>query len=308
MRYVVGYTPGRRGESVLNLAITLAAEREAQIDIVTVLPMQTTTYDMYSPDRAYYARLSDHAREWLEEAMAKVPKGILAGARIQHAESIAEGLIRAATDPDYGEEAGLIAVGASHRGPLGIFTVSSIANALLHSAPVPVALAPTGYPVHPRMSRVTVAMGTRQGADALFEVALESAAARDVPLRIMSLVALDANSAEERQAVAGRAELHARQLARWAQEVLPPGHDISTVVGVGASVGDSVHSLEFEDNEFVLVGSSRLAPRRQLFLGAKANKMLRALPVPMIVVPREYEGNGRLRQAVSAVVARKKHI
>jgi nucleotide-binding universal stress UspA family protein len=36
----------------------------------------------------------------------------------------------------------------------------------------------------------------------------------------------------------------------------------------------------------VLVGSSRLATPKHLFLGSTAAKMLRELPVPMIVVPR----------------------
>lgn len=308
MRYIVGYTPGSRGDEAINLAVTLAADREARIDIVTVLPTQATTYDMYSPDRAYYARLSEHAREWLEDALRKIPKGVNAGARIQYAESTAEGLIRAATDPDWGEEAGLIAIGASNRGPLGLFTVSSIANALLHSAPVPVGLAPAGYAMHAGISKVTVAMGTRQGADALFQVALESAAARQVPLRIMSLVALDAGSEEESAAVAGRAELHTRQLAEWARHALPSECPLSTIVAVGANATEAVRKLEFEDDEFVLVGSSRLAPRRRLFLGPKANKMLRALPVPMIVVPRQYHDAGPSYKAIQDAVPWEKHI
>jgi nucleotide-binding universal stress UspA family protein len=34
------------------------------------------------------------------------------------------------------------------------------------------------------------------------------------------------------------------------------------------------------------VGSSRLAQPRRLFLGSTAAKILRELPVPMVVVPR----------------------
>ena len=38
----------------------------------------------------------------------------------------------------------------------------------------------------------------------------------------------------------------------------------------------------------MIVGSSRLAEKNKLFLGSTANKVLRALPVPMVVVPRDY--------------------
>jgi nucleotide-binding universal stress UspA family protein len=43
----------------------------------------------------------------------------------------------------------------------------------------------------------------------------------------------------------------------------------------------------WDPEEIVLVGSSRLAATGQLFLGTTAAKMLRELPVPMVVVPRE---------------------
>ena len=34
---------------------------------------------------------------------------------------------------------------------------------------------------------------------------------------------------------------------------------------------------------------SRLAEKYKLFIGSTANKVLRALPVPMVVVPRDYQ-------------------
>jgi nucleotide-binding universal stress UspA family protein len=59
-------------------------------------------------------------------------------------------------------------------------------------------------------------------------------------------------------------------------------------VAKGRSIEDAIEDLEWNKDEMVLIGSSRLAQRRQLFLGATASKMLRSLPVPMVVVPREY--------------------
>ena len=47
--------------------------------------------------------------------------------------------------------------------------------------------------------------------------------------------------------------------------------------------------LEWEAGEVLLIGSSRLAASRSIFLGSTANRILRALPVPMIVVPSDYE-------------------
>ena len=38
----------------------------------------------------------------------------------------------------------------------------------------------------------------------------------------------------------------------------------------------------------MIVGSSALPKKAQLFIGGTAHKVLLALPVPMVVVPRDY--------------------
>lgn len=288
MRYVVGYVPNQQGRDALNLAATLARTRGARLDIVAVLPAETPTYDMYVPDRVYHAHLDAQGHEWLDQAMAAVPEGIDAVARIRRAGSIAEGLIDAATDPDLDAEAALIVMGASHRGLRGRFTIGSVAAALLHASPVPVALAPTGYDAPTAITRITCATGTRRGAEALLDVAVDSAAGRCVPLRLMSLAALGMAGVEEGQAIIDAANQHAASLTEKAKRLLPDECPVTSVVGDGQTVEEAVRVLDFEPSEIVLVGSSRLAPPRSLFLGASANKMLRELPVPMIVVPRDY--------------------
>lgn len=59
-------------------------------------------------------------------------------------------------------------------------------------------------------------------------------------------------------------------------------------MGHGTSMGDAVSRLEFAASEVAIVGSSRLAQPKRIFLGRTANKMMRVLAVPMIVVPRGY--------------------
>ncbi len=289
MRYVVGYVPNQRGVDAVRLAATLAAARSVTLDVVVVNPVETVTFDMYSPDHAYHLQLERQGREWLDQAMRHVPDGVTARARLVNAETITEGLLEAAADTSSGDAAGLVVIGAAQRGLRGRFTMSSVASALLHSSPVPVALAPADYEGHAGITRITCATGTRQGAEALVDVAIDSAARRRVPLRLMSLVALDEHGDDDDGARAGAAERHAQRLAERARAALPEGVEVTTVVGRGPSLEDCVHALDFEPDEIVLVGSSRLAGPRRLFIGASANKILRALPVPMIVGPRDYE-------------------
>ena len=71
---------------------------------------------------------------------------------------------------------------------------------------------------------------------------------------------------------------------------LPAGLDATVEIARGSTIEDAVQALDWHDGELVLVGSSRLAAPRRLFLGSTAAKVLRELPVPMIVVPRTTHG------------------
>jgi len=79
---------------------------------------------------------------------------------------------------------------------------------------------------------------------------------------------------------------HADEVLAAAQEALPAGVAATVEQAPGDSVEDAVSHLAWLPGEVILVGSSRLAQPRRLFLGSTAAKMLHVLPVPMIVVPR----------------------
>lgn len=286
MRYVVGYGPRQRGLDGLNLAATLARSSGATLDLVTVLPSDAPTFHRYSPDEAFNAEVEAQGREWLADGLARVPEGVQAEGIVRRADSITEGLLDAATDPDRGA-AGLIVVGTHHRVRSGRFGMGSLADALLHASEVPVALAPSHYESQPGVTRITCAIGTRPGNEALLDAAITLAAEWKVPLRLMSLVAVGEGGREDRrQEWARLAEEHAGALIDRAVAGLPAGATVTSVVGDGESFEDAVASLDFADSEVVLIGSSRLAQPKRLFLGQSASKIVRALEVPIIVWPR----------------------
>ncbi len=285
MRYIVGYGPQHRGIDGINLAATLARSSGATLDLVAVLPDDAPTFHMYSPDHAFNQEMRKQGSEWLADGLARVPADVRANGHLQNAESISEGLMAEAEDETVGKEAGMIVVGTSHHVHL-----SSIAGALLHSAAVPVALAPTGYEAQPAITRITCATGVREGHEVLVKFAIHAAAEWRVPLRLMSLVAVGAGGSEQRREEwAELAGIHITKIAQEAAESLPPECPVSTVVGQGRTLVEAVSDLEFSPSEIVMVGSSRLAQPKRLFLGHTANKLMRVLPVPMIVVPRDYE-------------------
>lgn len=290
MRYVVGITLDRRDRDAVSLALTLArsvvAPHRVAIELVHVIRGPQPEHAQTAQEREFQQLRKDTAQEGLSKVIDLIPKTITSTATIHFADSMAEGLLDIAS----AGPCDLIIVGAASRGPLRRFTVGSVANALLHSASVPVALAPSGYLPPSRLTRLTCAMGTRVGAEAVLDVSVSSSVRHDVPLRLVSLIGLDAPP----HSPDGRSPSdHARRLLLSASQQVDDAVEVMVDVAHGRSVDTAVEKLSWDDSEIVIIGSSRLAQPKSLFLGATANKMLRSVPVPMVVIPRYPVGYGK---------------
>jgi nucleotide-binding universal stress UspA family protein len=290
MKLVVGYlaTPGGADAMALGarLARTLGADVEACIimPVDRMLPLRTGAQD-------YEAKLTEQAQKWLAEALASVPDDIKARSHLEFDESFADGLIREAARL----EADLIVVGGSGGGLAGSYSLGSVVNELLHSAPIPVVVTPRGTRDSKidKVREVTCAIGQRQGADLLLEKAVRFSEAAGTPLRLVSLVALDPMFGSLRgddEAIRDRAMEHARNVLDAAKSSLPEGFPVTATAVEGPTVEEAVNKLEWHDGDLIMVGSSRLSAPRRLFLGSTAAKMLRVLDVPMMVVPRDQLG------------------
>jgi nucleotide-binding universal stress UspA family protein len=290
MKLVVGYlaTPGGADAMALGarLARTLGADVEACIimPVDRMLPLRTGAQD-------YEAKLTEQAQKWLAEALASVPDDVKARSHLEFDESFADGLIREAARL----EADLIVVGGSGGGLAGSYSLGSVVNELLHSAPIPVVVTPRGTRDSKidKVREVTCAIGQRQGADLLLEKAVRFSEAAGTPLRLVSLVALDPMFGSLRgddEAIRDRAMEHARNVLDAAKSSLPEGFPVTATAVEGPTVEEAVNKLEWHDGDLIMVGSSRLSAPRRLFLGSTAAKMLRVLDVPMMVVPRDQLG------------------
>ncbi|RDH76164.1 universal stress protein [Mycolicibacterium moriokaense] len=292
MKLVVGYlaTPG--GADAVALGVRLARTLGAELELCIVLP----------PDRADTARLSvgdfddllaEQAQKWLDGAA--VPPDVVVHSHVVFSESFADGLLQEVARL----EADAIVVGGSGGGLAGPFSLGSVVNELLHSAPVPVVVAPRGtrHSDVERVREVTCAIGERQGAELLLRTAVRFSKAAGTPLRLASLVALDPTFGHLRgdvDAVRERALDHAQRTLEAAKEALPEAIPVTSTVVDGLTVEDAVSKLTWRDGDLIMVGSSRLSAPKRLFLGSTAAKMLRVLDVPMMVVPRDQMDTGAL--------------
>lgn len=282
---VVGYTATDAGADAAALGARLARSTGARLHLVLVLPAEgTRSPAVVPPERAYEEHIRAQAKKWVEDAIVRLPPQITRTGHVRIAESFAEGLIAA------GEEFGarLIVVGAAGGGLFGRHRLGSVASELLHSSTIPVALAPAGTAGQDDhvIPRVTVAVGTRPGAESLLDEAASIATESGVGLRLVSLVPFDVPPGLDTGAIRLAGSTHAYEVLAVAKELLPSGLGAVIEEAPGDTVEDAVANLSWLPGEVVLVGSSRLAQPRRLFLGSTAAKMLHELPVPMIVVPR----------------------
>lgn len=281
---VVGYTATDAGADAAALGARLARSLGAVLHLVIVLPSEGTRSAAVPPERAYEDHLRQQAKAWLDEAIVELPQELTRTGHVRFAESYAEGLVAA------GEEFGarVIVIGTAGGGLLGRYRLGSVASELLHFSTIPVALAPAGLAAQDdhALPRVTAAIGTRPGAEALLEEAASLAADAGTGLRLVSLKPFDVPPGLDTGAVRLVGSAHAHETLALAEGLLPAALDVTVEEAEGDSVEDAVSHLAWLPGEVVLVGSSRLAQPRRLFLGSTAAKMLHELPVPMIVVPR----------------------
>ncbi len=281
---VVGYTATDAGADAAALGARLALATGAPLVLVLVLPSDDRSV-ITPPQDGYDAYLRTQAETWLTDAAAALPASLPVSAEVRTADSSAEGLVAAADEIG----AGYIVVGVANGGPRGRHRLGTVATELLHFADVPVVLAPEGVrEVEPGLgvTRVTAAVGTRPGAEALLEEAVAIAAATHAELRLVSLVTVDLPPGVDTGVIRLASAAHVDEVLAKARAGLPEGIDADAVAADGTSIEDAVSRLGWEPGELALVGSSRLAQPRRLFLGSTAAKMLHELPVPMIVVPR----------------------
>jgi nucleotide-binding universal stress UspA family protein len=268
----------------------LARTLRAELELCLVLPPEPAGIARLSVG-GYDELLQEQAENWLSEARAAVPDDVVARSTVSFDEYFADGLIKQVARL----EADAIVVGGSGGGLAGPFSLGSVVNELLHSSPVPVAVAPRGtrHSDVERVREVTCAIGERQGADLLLRTAVRFSKAAGTPLRLASLVALDPTFGSLRadaEAVRERALAHAQHTVETAKEALPEAIPVTSTIVDGPTVEDAVSKLNWRDGDLIMVGSSRLSAPKRLFLGSTAAKMLRVLDVPMMVVPRDQLG------------------
>ena len=284
MHLTVGYLATSTGDDGVALASALAKTFDANVDVVLVVRQE---FPDGHPGRAEYQQLLiERGEEWISRAIDRLTaNGVSASSNVLVGESFAESLVGFAEQKD----SDLIVVGGARDGFFGGHTIGPVTGALLHSSPIPVALAPRGYADDPdeAFAAVTAAVPTRPGDDNPLPFAITLASAAGLAIRMLSLVSAE-NLAEADNA------REVRQLQRVAAEenllvaarALPDAPEIESLVADGMTLESALKKLRWDDGDLLVVGSSRFAAPRRIFLGSTAARILAGVDVPVVVIPR----------------------
>ncbi|WP_312397289.1 universal stress protein [Kocuria sp.] len=277
VRYVVGYGGDKRSREAVKLAAVMARAFNAQLEIVCVLRADDPYQQVYPPVGDISPMLRQQASGWLRKGLELVPDDVAARTHIRTSPSIAGGLLDAVTE--FG--AGLIVVGAASGKYTATFSVGPVTDTLLHRATVPVALTPRGYKGTEPITRMYAGVGMRPGAQRVIDVARRAVQRTGLDLVLVSFLPLDQIHGEPEQAIDA-----AREKLRENAAEIGVDHPVSVTVAQGKNLKETVTRMDWDTGSVLFVGSSRLAGDRQIFLGSTAARILRHLPVPMIVLPR----------------------
>jgi nucleotide-binding universal stress UspA family protein len=285
MHLTVGYLATPTGDDGVALASVLARTFGATVDVVLIVREELPDGH---PGRAEYQQLLIRkGEEWVAQAVATLAAdGVTADSTVLVGDSFSESLVTFAEEKD----SDLIVVGGARDGFFGGHTIGPVTNALLHTSPIPVALAPRGYADDPddSFTTVTAAVPTRPGDDNPLPFAITLASAAGASIRMLSLVSAE-NLAEARSAREVRQfqVTAAEENLAVAARALPDAPEIESLVADGMTLESALKKLKWDDGDLLVVGSSRFAAPRRIFLGSTAARILAGVDVAVIVVPKD---------------------
>lgn len=268
-RITVGFGGDERSRDAVRLGAVLARAAGARLDLVLIVTQDDPFTAVYPPVGSISGIVADQGAAWLREAEEMVPDDVDVTALVRSGASVAEGLIAAAEE----RGADLLVTGSGVGA--GRITAHPAVEALVHSSPVPLALAPAGYTGVDGVTDVFAAVSGSRGRHQVAEAAAAWADQLDAELVHVTLRAGEQARHPEAGADAG---------ADAGVDAADPAPQ--TVVAVGRTLAQAVRRVDWPQGAVLLMGSSRLAGRRRLFLGTVAARILSQLPVPMIVMPR----------------------
>ena len=294
MTLVVGLSPDERSGGALALGAVLGRSVGAELVVTTVAPHGWDVPSLARVDAEYTAYLAEQARDALAAARERLGDDLRARFEERSARSVPAGVL----DAVRATHADLVVLGSSTHGALGRVTLGSVTDRLLHSAHVPLAMAPRDYrpPAGTRVRRLTYAYDGAPGIEPTVLRVAALAARIGATLRLGSfgvrpqgmVTAGVGAHAEDQILAAWRAETaDAQELVReHLSKVSAVALPVETAIGTGSGWSAALDAVDWGADDVLVLGSSGEGRPSRVFIGSRATKIITRAAVPVLVVPR----------------------
>lgn len=281
--YLVGYDGSAASAAAVRSAITLAVPTGAVVLAAHVLAEQL------GPD----AWAAAHIRA--QKLLAGAGEGVTRHCVVEG--PAAHGLHDLAIDV----RASLLFVGATHRGAFGRMVPGSVGERLIHGAPCPLVVVPTGTdgPV------ATIGVGFDDRDESRCALRLACAIALEQQAQLVLLTVLDPpSSAGRRRARPGDdATAHATRISTplvATTTALIPAEIVVEHRALTGPAGPTLVSACSDDIDLLVVGSRGYGPLHSVLAGSVARHLADHASCPVLIVPRAHEPKRHRRGAAAA--------
>ncbi|HYN74645.1 MAG TPA: universal stress protein [Candidatus Limnocylindria bacterium] len=281
MQIVVGVSSDPRSADALAFAVLWARAARSTLVVTHVMPEPWPAHGPGSVDAEWVAYLRSESAGTLDRARALVPEDVEARYVIGEHGGSGRGLASVAAAHD----GRLVVIGSAPDARPGSIRLGSTGDQLLHGAPCPVTVVPEGFAGRrvPALDRISVAYSRTVDADTALVATRQLVERTGLPIRLVTLVQYP----PRRFPGATKALDEIRADARlWLEQVRASVPDAEAEIAEGEDIASALGSLDWLPGESLLVGSAEHGPLSRVFLGATANKILRAATVPVTVLPR----------------------
>jgi nucleotide-binding universal stress UspA family protein len=286
---LVAVDPRRDDPAPLALGLRLARLAGAPLLLASVYP--THPRDRFHPPELADA-LSNEARDALGQARALVADARGPSPEIRLEVAGAESPAHALHDLAVEEQALLLVLGSSSRGPLGRVSPGAVTDRVLHGAPCAVAVAPHGLSlaaVGKPWRRVAAAYVDAPDGQTALEAAEAFARATAAQLRVLVVMRPRELYAATRPGIPQFDDARARR--EDAEKELQGGLRASGYADASGEVLDGEPAAALaaasSDHDLLVCGSRGFGPLRTVILGGTSHALVRRASCPVLVVPRE---------------------
>lgn len=287
MTVVVGYRAGEIGLSGLYLAVRIARTLGTDLIVTTIVPKPRLI-----PVSAERGRLAAESAAEALRYLDALAEGLEVTYRHRAHRSVSAGLIEVAKETNADVLVLVSAFSVRPRPAGGGVRLGSIADRLLHSSPVPVAIGPPGYRAGVGgFTRLTCACSVNtESIDAVRRYFGPTELVR-VPLRVITFAVRGRTMYPPEVGV----DVEDSILETWVSQAQANLQNLKTdgVMGEnvvwqvvrGKSWPEALRAAEWQEGEIMALGTSSRGEIRRVFLGSRAAKIIRYSPVPVLVLP-----------------------